>query len=216
MSLFIWNCRGLGDYATIRELRYLVAQNRPSVLCVLETQVQSVRARNLSHSFGFDNCYAVSSDGRSGGLAMYWNNNLGMELIHFSQYHIDMKVSETGKEKWRLTCIYGEAQRHLRHKTWDLLKFLSTESDLPWICVGDYNEVLRPEEHLGIAARDPVQMRGFREAVDVCGLIDLGYIGRDWTFEKKVRGELTHGFVLTVVWLLSHGGNNSQMLLFAT
>ncbi|KAM0827048.1 hypothetical protein ACQ4PT_068445 [Festuca glaucescens] len=100
----------------------------------------------------------ISSDGRSGGLAMYWNNNLGMELIHFSQYHIDMKVPETGKEKWRLTCIY------------------------------DYNEVLWPEEHLGIAARDPVQMRGFREAVDVCGLIDLGYIGRDWTFEKKVRG----------------------------
>jgi hypothetical protein len=188
MSLFFWNWRGLANYTTIRELRNLVAQNRPSVLCVVETQIQSGRARNLSRSFGFDNCYAVSSDGRSGGLAMYWNNNLRLELIHFSQYHIDMIVSEAGKEKWRLTCIYGEAQTHLRHKTWDLLKFLSTESDLPWISVGDYNEVLRPEEHLGVGQRDPLQMRGFREAVDVCGLIDLGYIGRDWTFEKKVRG----------------------------
>jgi hypothetical protein len=75
-------------------------------------------------------------------------------------------------------------------KTWDLMKFLCTESDLPWICVGDYNEVLRPEEHFGVGERDPSQMRGFREAVDVCGLIDLGYIGRDWTFEKKVRGGL--------------------------
>lgn len=30
-------------------------------------------------------------------------------------------------------------------------------------------------------------MAGFREAVDLCGLADLGYIGLDWTFEMKVR-----------------------------
>ena len=29
---------------------------------------------------------------------------------------------------------------------------------------------------------------GFREAVDVCQLCDIGYIGLDWTFEKKVAG----------------------------
>ena len=31
-------------------------------------------------------------------------------------------------------------------------------------------------------------MAGFREMVDVCGLYDLGYEGRMWTFEKKVAG----------------------------
>lgn len=29
---------------------------------------------------------------------------------------------------------------------------------------------------------------GFCEKVDVCGLYDLGYEGRKWTFEKKVAG----------------------------
>jgi exonuclease III len=131
-----WNCRGLGNYATIRELCTLVAQNRPSVLCVLETQVQNNRVKNLARSLGFDNCYAVSSDGRKGGIAMYWNNNLTMELIHYSQYHIDMIVHEQNKEDWRLTCIYGEAIRQERYKTWNLLKFLRSESDLPWVCGG--------------------------------------------------------------------------------
>jgi hypothetical protein len=28
-------------------------------------------------------------------------------------------------------------------------------------------------------------MEGFREAIDVCQLCDIGYIGLDWTFEKK-------------------------------
>ena len=31
-------------------------------------------------------------------------------------------------------------------------------------------------------------MQGFRDAVDVCILIDLGFQGRKWTFEKKVAG----------------------------
>ena len=31
-------------------------------------------------------------------------------------------------------------------------------------------------------------MEGFREAVDVCQLCDIGYMGVDWTFEKKVAG----------------------------
>jgi hypothetical protein len=31
-------------------------------------------------------------------------------------------------------------------------------------------------------------MTGFREMVDVCGLLDLGFEGCSWTFEKKVAG----------------------------
>jgi hypothetical protein len=31
-------------------------------------------------------------------------------------------------------------------------------------------------------------MEGFREAIDVCGLADLGFEGRNWTYEKKVTG----------------------------
>uniref|UniRef100_A0A453D6F8 Endonuclease/exonuclease/phosphatase domain-containing protein n=1 Tax=Aegilops tauschii subsp. strangulata TaxID=200361 RepID=A0A453D6F8_AEGTS len=62
------------------------------------------------------------------------------------------------------------------------------ESTLPWMCIGDFNEVLRREEQMGPNERDVSQMTGFREAIDLCGLDDLGYIGVAWTFEKKVAG----------------------------
>ena len=32
------------------------------------------------------------------------------------------------------------------------------------------------------------QIQGFRDAVNVCGLIDLGFQGQKWTFETKVIG----------------------------
>ena len=80
---------------------------------------------------------------------------------------------------WRLTSsVYGEAQVSERHKTWDLLKDICGDSPLPWLCIGDFNEVLRSDEHVGIGRRSASQIQGFRDTVDVCNLIDLGY---NWT-----------------------------------
>jgi endonuclease/exonuclease/phosphatase family metal-dependent hydrolase len=89
---------------------------------------------------------------------------------------------------WRLTSVYGEAQISERYKTWDMLKGICGMSTLPWLCLGDFNEVLHAAEHEGVGTRTLNQMQGFREAVDVCNLLDLGYKGHFWTWEKKVTG----------------------------
>lgn len=68
------------------------------------------------------------------------------------------------------------------------MKGISTLNDLPWLCLGDFNEVLCSEEHEGIGNGSNAQIQGFRDAVDVCMLLDIGYHGRSWTFEKKVAG----------------------------
>ena len=54
--------------------------------------------------------------------------------------------------------------------------------------MGDFNEVLKRDEHDGIVSRSQAQIQGFRDTVDVCGLLDLGYKGTKWTFEKRVAG----------------------------
>lgn len=48
--------------------------------------------------------------------------------------------------------------------------------------------MLRSEEHDGFNQVSQTQMQGFREVVDVCCLVDLGFQERPWTFEKKVAG----------------------------
>ena len=69
-----------------------------------------------------------------------------------------------------------------------MLKHIKSSKALPWLCIGDFNEVLHRSEHEGVQERSYAQIEGFREMVDVCGLHDLGYEGRRWTFEKKVVG----------------------------
>lgn len=81
MSILCWNYRGAGRPETVRELRNLATQFSPLVLCVIETQLPAVRVENLASTLGFDNSFAVSSCGRSGGLGVFWNNTINLEIL---------------------------------------------------------------------------------------------------------------------------------------
>ena len=78
-----------------------------------------------------------------------------MEILLYSQYHLDAIITEGDDNPWRLTCIYGEAKVAERFKTWDMLKFIRSSSYLPWMCIGDFNEVLHQNEHEGVVDRNP-------------------------------------------------------------
>ena len=56
---------------------------------------------------GYDKAYAVDSRGRSGVLGLFWNNEINVEVLGYSDYHLDVSVEEAGLEKWRLTVCTG-------------------------------------------------------------------------------------------------------------
>ena len=68
------------------------------------------------------------------------------------------------------------------------------------MCIGDFNEVLRPEEHDGIADRSNAQVQAFRDAVDVCMLMDLGYQGGPGLLRSGLQEGASAGSVLTGLW----------------
>ena len=93
----------------------------PSILCLVETQLQKSRVEGLRTSLGFDFSFGVGSTGRSGGLCIFWKNSFEFAIKNYSEYHVDSWVKEPGKEQWRLTCFYGEANRSLRQNTWNTM-----------------------------------------------------------------------------------------------
>ena len=73
-------------------------------------------------------------------------------------------------------------------ETWQLLCDLNNKYNIPWVCAGDFNEILRGHEKLGGSLRREVEMEAFRDVVDKIGFVDLGYLGRKFTWRGK-RGE---------------------------
>lgn len=61
-------------------------------------------------------------------------------------------------------------------------------SNLPWLCAGDFNEILDASEHFGNQERSERQMDGFRGAVSDCGFMDLGFSGLPYTWDNRQEG----------------------------
>jgi hypothetical protein len=59
---------------------------------------------------------------------------------------------------------------------------------VPWLCAGDFNEVLTGEEHFGANDRDDRQMEAFQEVKADCGFTDLGFRGLPFTWDNKQEG----------------------------
>jgi len=68
------------------------------------------------------------------------------------------------------------------------MKRIKSQSDKPWIMVGDFNETMWQFEHFSSTKRGERQMEAFREALEFCGMHDLGFVGLPWTFDNKQFG----------------------------
>jgi exonuclease III len=187
MIILSLNCRGLGLDAAVGELRDLCRSYNPEVVFLCETKKRAKEMDKLKWSLGFTNGVAVDCCGRSGGLALWWRQGVDITVRPWCQYFIDAKVLVQGKS-WRFTGVYGEPRTDLRAKTWDALRFLKAQDDLPWLCAGDFNEVLAQHEHQGVNLRSQAQMTAFRDCLDHCELTDLGYKGYDFTWNNKREG----------------------------
>lgn len=57
---------------------------------------------------------------------------------------------------------------------WTLLKRLASLSSVPWVCFGDFNEILWPCEKVGGNDWKVSMMKNFQDAIRDCNLMDLG------------------------------------------
>lgn len=62
----------------------------------------------LKVQLGFYCCLVVESEGRSGGLAMLWQNELNLTIMSYSKHHISAHIIE-GEclDRWTLIGVTG-------------------------------------------------------------------------------------------------------------
>ncbi|XP_060972631.1 uncharacterized protein LOC133038482 [Cannabis sativa] len=133
---------------------------------------------------GFDNCFMVEARGHSGGLALLWRDTFDVAIQGYSFNHIDATIQAQHSVQWRFTGVYGEPNRELRFRTWDLLRSIKNDSTLPWCLMGDWNNLGSQTEKRGGRKYPDRLIEGFLEAMADCNLIDLPLVGYPFTWEK--------------------------------
>ncbi|XP_019167296.1 PREDICTED: uncharacterized protein LOC109163029 [Ipomoea nil] len=170
----------------------MVSKKKPDFVFLMETKVGRIHAERVRVRIGYEGLFYVDNTGRSGGLALLWKKNNTARLLGYSKTHIDVEVSIIGFPNWRMTCYYGYSERTRRTESWDLLKLLATQSDLPWIVIGDFNDLLYQYEKKGGNPHPNSLLRGFGETIDQCGLAQLPMTGYQFTWKT---GKGTPGWI---------------------
>nr|POE91920.1 hypothetical protein CFP56_28033 [Quercus suber] len=76
---------------------------------------------------------------------------------------------------WHFTRFYGNPDTAKCPESWEKLNYLKGTSTLPWLTIGDFNEITGASEKEGDSDRSRQQMMNFNETINSCGLCDFGY-----------------------------------------
>ena len=93
--------------------------------------------------------FSVPQVNRGGGLVLFWTDSLNLHVETCLKNHIDCIVGGGIEGAWRFTGFYGEPITHKCHELWELLRQLHSQFNLPWLYVGNFNEILRGAEKQG-------------------------------------------------------------------
>ena len=187
MSTLAWNYRGLGNRRTIHALEKIVSSKDPNFIFLMKTKLLVSKMVGIKEGLNRTQGMVVPSKGRSEGLALLWKKELKVDVQSYSDSHIDAIIGQ-GEDglQWRLTGFYGNPETSKWEESWLLLKRLSSLNSLPWVCLGDFNELMNGGEKEGGKARLVKQMENFCKVINACNLRDLGYTSQDFTWCRRL------------------------------
>ncbi|XP_059450845.1 uncharacterized protein LOC132181612 [Corylus avellana] len=189
MIVLSWNCRGLRNPHTVHDVRWMVKVKRPNLVFLMETKLRQNKMEGIRMKLGFGNMFVVDCVGWSGGLVLFWEDGSGVEIQNFSHQHINAIVSNQNHSmEWKFTGFYGHPEASKRNEVWDLLKYLAQICPKPWMCIGDFNEVMTMSEKRGANVRPRGLMQAFQHTLEECEMADLGYCGPKFTWSNCQEG----------------------------
>ncbi|XP_021851299.1 uncharacterized protein [Spinacia oleracea] len=197
MICLAWNCRGLGSPGAENALKGVIQIERPHFVFLSETKLKDKEWESTRRKVRLRDFICVDCEGegrhRKGGLTMFWDNDVTLDFLSSSQNHMDFIVRLEGGRDWRLTGVYGFPEEERKAETWNLLVILCRESELPLVCMGDFNGILSHDEKVGGIPKHQREIDGFRSAIGRCSLRDIHFEGFPFTWmNNRVEGENVH------------------------
>lgn len=72
-------------------------------------------------------------------------------------------------------------RRGKKSKTCQMLYDIAQDSMLPWLCGGEFNLILASHEKQRRVSCNKGEVMMFKEMIEECALMDMGFIGHNFT-----------------------------------
>lgn len=133
--------------------------------------------------------------GFAGDIWVLWNPNivnLRTMATSFQEVHLECKVS---RKTFLLIAIYASPLFERRKLLWNFFMNLSPRLNIPWLLLGDFNDIAIPSKKFGGGPPQYIKIKFFNTFLNSRGLIDLGFIGLPFTWINGSPLVITLGHV---------------------
>lgn len=131
----------------------------------------------------------MEPEGLSGGLSLWWNEDVEIEVDSATKNLIHTMVRvKSNSVCWATTFVYGSPLNSGREFVWEEMKDIASSESLPWLAIGDFNEVLSLDDKVGGNCPSPRRLASFHDMLNCCGLVDLDFKGPKFTWRNNRDG----------------------------
>lgn len=206
MKIGFWNIRGLNQAPKHHGVLNLVKSHSLDIMGLMETKLKKPQLERLMHA-KFSSWEQINNfDSHCGGrILVLWNPAMVAidALARSPQSILCLIRCKVTSFTFIASFIYGYHTLNQRRELWlELANHPLTKPGLPWILLGDFNNILQARDK-SIGA--PVRPRDYVEFADFCdskGLVDLPFTGchHTWTngrvWSKIDRAMANHDWFL--------------------
>jgi hypothetical protein len=161
----------------------------PDLVFLMETKLKSKKMGAIKIWLGFENMLVVDCVRKGGGLVLIWKEGLGIKIQNYSNRHINAVVAPNNSTPWVFMGFYGHPEAHKMSEAWSLLKHLKSMAPGPWLCVGDFNEIIDQAEKIGERRRPNYLMENSKSTLEFCGFSEVECKGPRCTWNNGREGE---------------------------
>jgi hypothetical protein len=187
------NIRGISSESKWNSIRNKIHETKCDIMCLQETKRESFDQAYLRKfvpksfvSFSF-----IPSVGNSGGTLICWKgcNFLGSVVFENSFAQLVEFTSKLTRDNWILTNIYGHCIPERKRDFLSWFKSISMPDKQPWLIVGDFILIRRPENRNKPGGDNSMTM-AFNEAISKLGIIELPLAGQEFTWSNNQQQPL--------------------------
>ncbi|KAK8973457.1 hypothetical protein V6N11_064700 [Hibiscus sabdariffa] len=90
----------------------------------MKTKQRSSKLEKPRRRCLFTNCFYIEPEGKAGGLALWWSDEVNVSILSASKTVIDSKIYVNGLGEWFCLFVYRCPSKEGRDVTWNLLASL--------------------------------------------------------------------------------------------
>ncbi|GLT49358.1 hypothetical protein SLA2020_229210 [Shorea laevis] len=191
MKIVTWNSRGVRHAPFRRECKELLTMQKPDIICFLETkaEVGSPDLHFMSR-FGYNRQHKVHSQGRAGGLWLFWKSSLvDLEVLSSTNQAVHCFVKQQ-RLSFFTTFAYVQPHITMKNEFWSFLHDVASTITGSWVVMGDFNDIATVDEASPKATNRFVSTRRFREHLEACALFSKESLGCQFTWIRKTNGRI--------------------------